>query len=57
MVRELLSPYTPQLLENAAKMLFEYTYKQEYIYRFATFIKTYRGDPTVAVKKFIYNEL
>lgn len=57
MVRELLSPYTPQLLENAAKMLFEYTDKQEDIYRFAAFIKTYRGDPTVAVKKFIYNEL
>jgi len=57
MVRELLSPYTAQLLENAAKMLFEYTDKQEDIYRFATFIKTYRGDPTVAVKKFIYNEL
>jgi len=29
MVRELLSPYTPQLLENAAKMLFEFTDQQE----------------------------
>lgn len=57
MVKELLSPYTPQLLENAAKMLFEYTDKQEDIYKFATFIKDYRGDPTIAVKKFIYSEL
>jgi len=31
MVSELLSPYTPSLLENAAKMLFEYTDKQEAI--------------------------
>jgi len=52
---ELIKPYTPLLLNNAVKMLLQYTNKEDDIIRFASFIKQFRGDPTVAVKYFVYD--
>ena len=54
-IMELIKPYTPLLLNNAVKMLLQYTNKEDDIIRFASFIKQFRGDPTVAVKYFVYD--
>lgn len=54
-IMELIKPYTPLLLNNAVKMLLQYTNREDDIIRFAGFIKQFRGDPTVAVKYFIYD--
>lgn len=56
-VAELIRPYTVPILLSAANMLLQYTTEERDVIRFISFIKDYRGDPTVAVKRFIYNEL
>lgn len=54
-IEELIKPYTPVILDKAVNMLLDYTDRDVDIERFAVFIKQYRGDPTVAVKRFIYS--